>query len=77
MTKTHLVILSCFYFNKLTFSFYRDAESSKASVDTRVRPPHDPTFSSNVQGILRTKVEGGEYASLVLVFLSTLIMTRK
>ncbi|XP_053383732.1 uncharacterized protein LOC123535826 [Mercenaria mercenaria] len=38
----------------------RDAESSKAPIDSRVRPPHEPTFSSNVQGLLRTKVEGGE-----------------
>ncbi|KAL4225653.1 hypothetical protein ACF0H5_016342 [Mactra antiquata] len=38
----------------------RDAESSKTPVDTRIRPPHEPTFSSNVQGVLRTKVEGGE-----------------
>ncbi|XP_060559029.1 uncharacterized protein LOC132719290 isoform X2 [Ruditapes philippinarum] len=38
----------------------RDVESAKAPLDTRIRPPHEPTFSSNVQGLLRTKVEGGE-----------------
>ncbi|XP_060601625.1 double-stranded RNA-specific adenosine deaminase-like [Ruditapes philippinarum] len=46
----------------LLFSCYicRDVESAKAPLDTRIRPPHEPTFSSNVQGLLRTKVEGGE-----------------
>ncbi|KAH3890289.1 hypothetical protein DPMN_014365 [Dreissena polymorpha] len=38
----------------------RDADAQKTPVDPRVRPPHEPTFSSNVQGLTRTKVEGGE-----------------
>jgi len=37
----------------------RDAEASRVAVDDRVRPAHEPTFTSNVQGLTRTKVEGG------------------
>ena len=39
--------------------FNRDAASNSIFVDNTVRPPHNPTFTSNVQGLLRTKVEGG------------------
>ena len=44
---------------------FRDAESAKTPLDSRIRPPHEPTFSSNVQGLLRTKVEGGNNAKHV------------
>lgn len=37
----------------------RDAAANNSPVDNRIRPPHNPTFTSNVQGLLRTKVEGG------------------
>lgn len=43
----------------------RDAEACKSPVDTRIRPEHEPTFTSNVQGLLRTKVEGGECYGII------------
>ena len=37
----------------------RDASTAPITVDENDRQ-HKPTFSSNVQGVLRTKIEGGE-----------------
>ncbi|XP_076471524.1 uncharacterized protein LOC143301260 [Babylonia areolata] len=38
----------------------RDAESNSGAVADVDRREHRPTFTSNVQGLLRTKMEGGE-----------------
>lgn len=38
----------------------RDTDSSNVKVDEENKHVHNPTFSSSVQGLLRTKVEGGE-----------------
>ncbi|ESO83264.1 hypothetical protein LOTGIDRAFT_133731 [Lottia gigantea] len=38
----------------------RDAASNKGPVEDIENHQHNPTFTSNVQGVLRTKMEGGE-----------------
>ncbi|XP_014773875.1 double-stranded RNA-specific adenosine deaminase isoform X2 [Octopus bimaculoides] len=38
----------------------RDTDSSNAKMEEENKHIHNPTFSSSVQGLLRTKVEGGE-----------------
>ena len=40
--------------------FFRDANAQPVTVDESDKE-HKPTFTNNVQGVLRTKMEGGKY----------------
>ena len=55
------------YIHNVLNIIFRDEAANKAPVDTRIRPPHNPTFSSNVQGLLRTKVEGGMFMCILKI----------